>query len=189
MDILRLATPDDIPAIATLIEASVRGLQQDDYTFEQREGALGTVFGVDRLLIADRTYFVIEQQGAGCGGAIVACGGWSRRNTLFGSDNAPVKNDNWLDPAVEAARVRAFFVHPDHARRGLGSRILARCEEAARQAGFSKLTLGATLTGIPLYERHGFRAVERVEVPLANGTSIPIVRMEKEMEPAEKPIS
>ncbi len=177
MDLLRLATPDDIPAIAALIEVSVRGLQANDYTFEQREGALGSVFGVDRLLIEDRTYFVVEDAAQ----SIIACGGWSKRNTLFGSDNAPVKNDNWLDPHVDAARIRAFFVHPAHARRGLGSLIMRTCEEAARQAGFRKLTLGATLTGIPLYERHGFRQMERVEVPLANGTSIPIVRMEKEL--------
>lgn len=177
MDLLRLATPDDIPAIAALIEASVRGLQANDYSFEQREGALGSVFGVDRLLIEDRTYFVVEDAAR----SIIACGGWSKRNTLFGSDNAPVKNDNWLDPQVDAARIRAFFVHPAHARRGLGSLIMRTCEDAARQEGFGKLTLGATLTGIPLYERHGFRQVERVEVPLANGTSIPIVRMEKEL--------
>lgn len=179
MDPLRLATPDDIPAIAALIEASVRGLQASDYSLEQREGALGTVFGVDRLLIEDRTYFVVEDEAR----EMVACGGWSKRNTLFGSDNAPVKNDNWLDPQLDAARIRAFFVHPSHARRGLGSLIMRTCEEAARRAGFTRLTLGATLTGIPLYERHGFRQVERVEVPLVNGTSIPIVRMEKELTP------
>jgi GNAT superfamily N-acetyltransferase len=173
---LRLATTDDIEAIAALIEASVLHLQAGEYTLEQRQGALGTVFGVDRLLIADGTYFVVVDPASG---ALAACGGWSKRNTLFGSDNAPVKNDDWLDPAVDAARIRAFFVHPDWARRGLGTRILDTCEAAARQAGFTRLTLGATLTGIPLYERHGFQAVERVEVPLRNGHSIPIVRMEK----------
>jgi len=173
---LRLATTDDIEAIAALIEASVLQLQAGEYTLEQRQGALGTVFGVDRLLIADGTYFVVVDPATR---ALAACGGWSKRNTLFGSDNAPVKNDDWLDPAVDAARIRAFFVHPDWARRGLGTRILETCEAAAREAGFTRLTLGATLTGIPLYERHGFRPVERVEVPLANGHSIPIVRMEK----------
>ncbi len=172
---LRLATFDDIPAIAALIEESVMGLQQNEYTLEQRQGALGSVFGVDRLLIEDGTYFVVMD-----GVRIAACGGWSRRNTLFGSDSgSPVTDVSWLDPAVDAARIRAFFVHPDWARRGLGTRILETCESAARAAGFTRLTLGATLTGIPLYSRHGFQPVERVEVPLPNGGTIPIVRMEK----------
>jgi GNAT superfamily N-acetyltransferase len=173
---LRLATFDDIPAIADLIEQSVMQLQQQEYTVEQRQGALGTVFGVDRMLIADGTYFVAVDE---TNGSLAACGGWSKRRTLFGSDNAPAKNDSWLDPRVDAARIRAFFVHPNWARRGLGSRILEACEAAAQKAGFTKLELGATLTGIPLYTRYGFQPIERVEVPLANGHSIPIVRMGK----------
>lgn len=172
---LRKATFDDAEAIEALISDSVIRLQAGEYTLEQRQGALGTVFGLDRLLIADQTYFAVVEDD----GRLIACGGWSKRNTLFGSDNAPRKNDNFLDPAVDAARIRAFFVHPDFARRGLGSQILEACEEEARAAGFQRLELGATLTGLPLYMRYGFQPVERVEVPLANGASIPIVRMAK----------
>jgi GNAT superfamily N-acetyltransferase len=175
---MRKAAFQDVERIGSLIAESVMGLQAGDYTLAQREGALGTVFGVDRLLIEDQTYFVVEVEN----GRLAACGGWSKRSTLFGSDNgSPVKDASFLDPAVDAARIRAFFVHPDFARRGLGSAILAACENEARSAGFRRLQLGATLTGIPLYERHGFRVLERTEVPLPNGESIAIVRMEKSL--------
>jgi GNAT superfamily N-acetyltransferase len=172
---LRLALPDDIPAIHALIQQSVMRLQVGEYTREQREGALGSVFGVDRRLIEDGTYFVI----ACAPGQLAACGGWSRRRTLFGSDAISGKDDAWLDPAIDAARIRAFFVHPDWARRGLGSLILEECEAAARAAGFTRLELGATLTGVPLYARHGFKELETVEVPLRNGAQLPIVKMTK----------
>jgi len=171
---LRLATLDDIPAIEALIAASVNGLQAGDYSAAQRASALGSVFGVDRQLIRDGTYFVIENAGA-----FIACGGWSKRKTLYGSDTVEGKDDALLDPSVDAARIRAFFVHPDWARRGLGSRLLDAGEQAARAAGFKRLELGATLTGIPLYERHGFQPLERSEVPLPNGATLPIVRMWK----------
>lgn len=172
---LRLAAMADVPALEALIAASVRGLQAGDYTEAQREGALGSVFGVDRALIEDGTYFVIEADG----GELAACGGWSRRATLFGSDASPVKEDRWLDPACDAARIRAFFVAPAFARRGLGRRLLAACEEAARRAGFQTFELMATLTGVPLYERHGFGARELASVQLGNGERMSLVRMTK----------
>ncbi len=171
---LRLAGLDDAPAIEELIAASVNGLQAGDYSLEQRTGALGSVFGVDRQLIRDGTYFLIV-----CEGTLAACGGWSKRKTLYGSDNVEGKDDAFLDPAVDAARIRAFFVHPEWARRGLGSRLLDAGEKAARAAGFTRLELGATLTGIPLYERYGFQAMERAEVPLPNGATLASVRMGK----------
>jgi GNAT superfamily N-acetyltransferase len=171
---LRLAAPADIPALEALIAESVRTLQASDYSTRQMEGALGTVFGVDRLLIEDGTYFAVE-----AGREIVACGGWSRRKTLFGSDRAPGKDDAWLDPGVDAARIRAFFVHPEWARRGLGSRILMECEAAAGAMGFTRLELVATLTGEPLYRARGFVAAERFAVPLGNGEALPVVRMAK----------
>jgi len=173
---LRLATLNDIPAIEELIAASVNGLQAGDYSVEQRTGALGSVFGVDRALIRDGTYFVIQHVGT-----LVACGGWSKRKTLFGSDHVSGKDDAFLDPLVDAARIRAFFVHPSWARRGFGSQLLEAGEQAARSAGFRRLELGATLTGIPLYERHGFQPLERSEVPLPNGATISIVRMWKQL--------
>ena len=175
---LRLATRADIPALHSLIEASVRGLQKNDYTLEQIDGALGTVLGLDTQLVADKTYFVAEAKAA-CARIIVGCGGWSNRKTLFGSDQAPVREPEFLDPATDAAKIRAFFIHPDWARRGLGSRILEACESAARAAGFSRFEMGATLTGVPLYLQRGYHVLERIEVPLRNGAALPIVRMAK----------
>jgi GNAT superfamily N-acetyltransferase len=175
---LRLATSTDIPALHSLIEASVRGLQIHDYSPEQIDGALGTVLGLDTQLVADKTYFVAEAKAA-CARIIVGCGGWSNRKTLFGSDHAAVREPEFLNPATDAAKIRAFFIHPDWARRGLGSRILEACESAARAAGFSRFEMGATLTGVPLYLHRGYRILERIEVPLRNGAALPIVRMAK----------
>ena len=141
-------------------------------------GALGTVLGLDTQLVADKTYFVAEAKAA-CARIIVGCGGWSNRKTLFGSDHAPVREPEFLDPATDAAKIRAFFIHPDWARRGLGSRILEACESAARAAGFSRFEMGATLTGVPLYLQRGYHVLERIEVPLSNGAALPIVRMAK----------
>lgn len=174
MPAIRPATPDDIPVLETLIERSVRTLQAGDYSPAQIDGALGTVFGVDRQLIADGAYLVAET-----GGRIVGCGGWSRRRTLFGAHEFVERDDSLLDPRTEPARIRAFFVDPDFARRGIGAAILAACEDAARAWGFTRLELAATLTGEPLYARHGYVAVERTDTPLTNGALLPIVRMVK----------
>lgn len=179
---LRLATLDDGPALEALIARSVHGLQAGDYTLAQREGALGTVLGLDRQLIRDGTYFAMEDEGR-----IVACGGWSRRRTLFGADRVPGKDDAYLDPAVDAARIRAFFVDPQWARRGLGSRILEACESAAQSAGFRRLQLAATLSGIAFYRARGYAGSERVEVPLANGLTLAVVKMEKRVGDAVAP--
>jgi len=175
--ILRKAGSPDIPALELLIDESVRTLQAADYTAEQIAGALGTVFGVDTQLIRDGTYFVAED-----GSQIVACGGWSRRKTPFGSDHGPEKDDSLLDPVTEAARIRAFFVRPGWARRGIGSRILRACEEDAAAHGFRRLELVATLTGEPLYRVHGFEAQERLSLALPNGANLPVVRMVKGMD-------
>lgn len=171
---IRLATSSDVSAIATLIDLSVRRLQAGDYSPEQIEAALGTVFGVDTQLIADRTYFVAEVNGV-----LAGCGGWSRRKTLFGSDRRAGREDTELDPRRDNARIRAFFVHPDWARRGLGTAILKACEDAAMQVGFRSFELGATLTGEPLYRARGYQAMERIDTPLPNGASLPIIRMVK----------
>lgn len=171
---IRLAGAGDIPALKALIDLSVMQLQAGDYSETQRQAALGSVFGVDSQLIEDGVYFVVED-----GDRIVGCGGWSKRRTLFGSDHVSGKDDALLDPETEPARIRAFFVHPDWARRGIGSRIMQACEDAAAEAGFRRLELGATLTGVPLYERHGFAPIERIEAPLPNGETLPVVRMGK----------
>ena len=172
---LRFARENDIPKLQSLIEQSVRELQSPYYSTEQMDGALGTVFGVDRQLIRDQTYFVIEQNGA-----LLACGGWSKRESLFGSDAARAKDDALLDPRSQSARIRAFFVHPRHARRGLGRAILLACEEAIRAAHFHKIELVATLAGLDFYRAFGYSEAERYEVPLVNGQSLPVVRMTKE---------
>lgn len=176
---IRRALPADIPALRALIDRSARLLQAPDYSLAQIEGALGTVFGVDSQLIADGTYFIAEAPHVHGPRRLVGCGGWSKRKTLFGADRRPGREDQLLDPRTENARIRAFFVHPDWARRGIGSRILAACEKAALEAGFQGFELGATLTGERLYAARGYREIDRVDVPLANGTSLPIIRMSK----------
>jgi GNAT superfamily N-acetyltransferase len=179
----RLATPADIPPLKSLIEASIRGLQTNDYSPSQIDQAIGTWLGLDTQLIADRTYFAVEAphnpDNLPTIGGLAACGGWSRRKTPYGSDHRPNRDDSFLDPASEAAKIRAFFVHPAWARRGIGTRILELCEQAAHAEGFTRFEMGATLTGIPLYRRHGYLEGERVDLPLANGESLPIVKMAK----------
>ena len=176
---LRLATEDDVPGLRRLIDLSVRVLQRHDYSPEQLEAALGTVYGVDTQLIADQTYYVVEVGDATDGKTLAACGGWSMRKTLFGSDQGPHRNSELLNPSTDAAKIRAFFVHPDWARRGLGRLILETCEEAALGRGFRRFEMGATLTGAPMYAACGYAKDESIEVPLANGLSLTVVRMSK----------
>lgn len=177
----RPAVEEDLPALHTLIAASVRGLQAADYTPAQIDGALGTVLGVDTQLIRDQTYFVVESQEGALGGSpvLAGCGGWSRRKTLFGADRGPGREPALLDPAQDAARIRAIFVHPRFARMGLGSMILAHVEAEAVAAGFRRFEMGSTLTGVPLYLLKGYVEGERIAVPLENGESLPVVRMTK----------
>jgi len=176
---IRVATPADVPLLHALIEASVRGLQANDYTPAQIEGALGTVLGLDTQLIADETYFVVEAVNASGEKVMAACGGWSRRKTLFGGDHATIREPELLDPRSDAAKIRAFFVHPDWARRGIGTLLLETCENAAKTAGFSRFEMGSTLTGVPLYKLRGYHVIKPIEVPLPNGESLPVVRMAK----------
>ena len=184
---IRPATSTDIPVLRDLIEASVRGLQAKDYSPSQIDSALATVFGVDTQLIADGTYFVAENVGSAVPvvqqsvprPSIVGCGGWSKRKTLYGGDQWSGREAALLDPQHDAAKIRAFFIHPEFARRGIGSMILEACENAAQAAGFTRFEMGATLTGVQLYIARGYVALEDLEVPLANGETLPIVRMEK----------
>jgi GNAT superfamily N-acetyltransferase len=174
---LRVATANDIAAIRMLIEASVRVLQAPDYSEAQREGALATVFTVDSQLIADGTYFVAFSED----GKLAGCGGWSFRKTLYGGDHQVEKiAPERLDVAVDAAKIRAIFVHPDFARMGVGSLILAAAEEAAVAQGFKRFEMGSTLTGVALYTLKGYVEVERREVPVGSGATIEVVRMVKE---------
>ena len=178
---IRQAVTEDIPILRVVIDASVRGLQTREYTPPQIESALATVYGVDTQLIADGTYFVAETEPGADAALIIGCGGWSKRKTLYGGDQWTGREAVLLDPQHDAAKIRAFFIHPSWARRGIGSMILEACENAAVAAGFTRFEMGATLTGVPLYQARGYIALENLEVPLANGESLPIVRMEKQL--------
>ena len=127
------------------------------YTPEQIEAAVTHVFGVDTGLVDDGTYYIVESEGQ-----LVGCGGWSRRGALYGGDQRPMEQAPRLNPATDPARIRAFFVAPGWERRGIGSRLLAVCRAAAEAEGFTTFELMATLPGVPLYARYGFREVERV---------------------------
>ena len=171
---LRVARPDDVPALRELISQSVRGLSGRDYPRAQIESALEHVLGVDSQLVADGTYYVIESDGA-----IVAAGGWSARQTLYGGDQSKGETDLAIDPTTSPARIRAFFVHPDYARRGLARKIYDACEDAARVRGFRRFELVATMPGVPLYRALGFTDIEPVNVALPDGPSLPCIRMER----------
>ena len=171
--------PDDVPALSRLINESVRGLNAGHYSHAQVESALRYVFGVDSQLIADGTYYLIESASGP-----VAGGGWSGRATLYGGDQHKSSPDVLLDPATEPARIRAFFVHPAWARRGLARRLFEACVAAARSAGFRSLELGATLPGVPLYTALGFTAHERMDASMPNGSVLPVIRMSRPIDDA-----
>jgi GNAT superfamily N-acetyltransferase len=184
---IRKATTADIPRLRGVIDASVRGLQAIDYSPEQIEGALKSVYGVDSQLIEDGTYFAAEfSENDEQGPQLVACGGWSKRKTLYGGDQFAGREDSLLDPARDAAKIRAFFVHPDWARQGIGTMILDACESAARGAGFTRLEMGATLSGVGFYRSKGYVEIENQSVPLGNGETLPIVRMGKQIKQEQK---
>ncbi len=171
---IRVARPGDMPGLQALIPASVRGLSSGYYTPQQVESALVYMFGVDSQLITDGTYFVAES-----GNSLVGCGGWSKRNTLYGGDQAKGAEDPLLDPANDAARIRAFFVHPAWARLGIGRQLMYTCEMAAQAGGFRRAELGATLPGEPLYAAMGYTVVERFRLQFPDGEEFPLVKMSK----------
>ncbi len=174
---IRLAREDDIPTLEELIPLSVRSLQARYYSTAQMEAALGLVFGVDRQLIRDGTYFIGEQEGL-----VVGCGGWSKRRSLFGGDQGRDQEDNsQLDPEHDPARIRAFFIHPAWVRRGIGRTILAACETAILEARFRHVDLVATLAGEPLYASFANTVVQRSEIVMPNGLSLPVVQMTKHL--------
>jgi GNAT superfamily N-acetyltransferase len=172
--LLRPALAADVPAMRALIERSAMALSVGFYTQEQTLAVTREVFGVDSQLLADGTYYAIESDGA-----IVACGGWGRRSTSFGGDQAKSTPERLLDPATEAAKIRAFFVDPAMARRGLGSMLMTHCAAQAAAAGFSMLELVATMPGVPLYLALGFTEVERFDLELGGGVRVPVTRMRR----------
>jgi GNAT superfamily N-acetyltransferase len=171
---VRIAQPTDVPALNAMIERSARALSVGFYTPREIDAVVRHVFGVDTRLIEDQSYFMVfdDDQLAGCGG-------WSRRRALYGGDQRRVGSVDWLDPAVDAARIRAFFVAPEFARRGVGRRLLAECIRAATDAGFGSLELMATLPGVPFYSALGFAAVRDVVDDLPDGTPVRFVQMQR----------
>lgn len=173
--LLRLATAADVPALRALIDASIRGLGSRWYDAVQVDSSLRHLFGVDSLLLADETYYVVEVDGRMAGS-----GGWSRRRTPFGGDQATgVQDAVFRDPTQEPAVIRAFYVHPDFARQGIGQQLLVASEAAAHAAGFRTLALVATLSGVAFYAACGYREVEPIDIPLPDGVVIGAVRMVK----------
>jgi GNAT superfamily N-acetyltransferase len=171
---LRTAEMSEIPALESLIARSARGLSLEEYRASQIEGALRGAFGVDTQLLRDRTFFVAEE-----GGRIVGCGGWSFRSTLFGGDARGGRDSSLLDPECQPAKIRAFFVDPAHARRGIGTMLLKRCEEEAQARGFSAVELMATLPGAKLYAARGYQGGEMVQYEVGPGESIEFIPMRK----------
>ena len=171
---IRKAAVSDIPQIEALIARSARGLSTQDYRPSQVEGALRGAFGVDTQLLADQTYFVVEEDGR-----LVGCGGWSFRATLFGGDARPGRDSSMLDPRTQAAKIRAFFVDPHHARRGIGTLLLEHCEKEAREHGFSQVELMATLPGVKLYAARGFVGAAMVHFDMGAGETIEFIPMRK----------
>lgn len=169
----RLATPEDMPALQRLMTAAIRELLPQFLAPEKVEASFA-VMGVDSQLIEDGTYFILEEEGVMAG-----CGGWSRRATLFGHNHTAGRDARLLDPATEAARIRAMYTAPAFVRRGVGRQILDLCEAAARKEGFLRAELGATAGGEPLYRACGYREIERMEVPTPGGVTVPITRMGK----------
>lgn len=171
---VRPARHEETPVLQQLIERSARQLSVGYYTTQEAESAIRHVFGVDSTLVDDGSYLVVLE-----GSTIVGCGGWSSRRTLYGGDQRPMGSSDRLVPGVDAARIRAFFVAPEHARRGIGRLLLESCEAAARAAGFTRLELMATLPGVPLYAAFGFTEVEQVTDLLPDGTALRFVRMQR----------
>ena len=173
-DVFRHATPGDLGALEELIAISARVLGAPDYTAAQIEGALRGAFGVDTQLIRDKTYFVVERAGR-----LIGCGGWSRRRTLFGGDARADRDATELNPRHDAAKIRAFFIHPDVKRSGIGTALLEQCERDAMSQGFSRFELMATLPGVRLYGARGYVAGDRIEWPVGDGTTVGFVPMTK----------
>jgi len=171
---LRVATLEDREALRELIDRSARELSQGDYRAEQVEGALQGAFGVDSQLIQDGTYFVVEADTV-----IAGCGGWSYRRTLFGGDKRAQRDSGVLDPRTDAAKIRAFFVDPAHARKGIGTLLLQKCESEARRRGFLRVELMSTLPGVRLYSARGYSGVEQIRYEVAPGVAIEFVPMSK----------
>lgn len=169
----RVATHDDVPELTTIMHASIASLQAGFLMPEQIEASF-ELMGMDTQLIKDGTYFAILD-----GNEFVGCGGWSKRATLFGANHTKGRDASLLDPKKDAARIRAMYTHPGHARRGIGRLIMNLCEKKAAEAGFRRYELMATLSGEPLYRACGYLPVVYENVETSNGVKVPLIKMEK----------
>jgi len=172
----RLARQADLAALHRLMERSIRGFLPDFLSPAQVESSF-EIMGVDTRLIADDTYFMVFD-----GDDLAGCGGWSRRQTLFGGDHTAGRNARLLDPALEPARVRAMYTDPDHGRKGVGRMILQLCEAAARCEGFTRAELAATAAGVPLYAACGYTPMRRWDEITSHGVPVPLVLMGKSLQ-------
>ena len=179
---IRLATLDDVDVLNDLIQASVRGLSREEYSPDEIDGGLQDIFGVDTRLIQDETYYVIEDER----GTIVACGGWSKRKTLYGGNQFIDREDELLTPTTDPAKIRAFFVHPDHARKGYGRMLLRYCEQQAQGHGFSSFEMMATLSGVKLYEQCGYLKDIEIYRHVSNGCMLGFFKMKKNTSTGEQ---
>jgi GNAT superfamily N-acetyltransferase len=168
----RLALPADAERLRTVMDGAISDLQAEFLTQEQIESSR-MIMGIDNQLIIDGTYYVVEHHGT-----VAGCGGWSRRATLYGNDTTPGRDAHLLDPAVDAARIRAMYTHPAFARQGVGWMILELCEQAAAAEGFTRLQLMGTTSGFPLYSAYGFTPLENLE-DHRGGMPVPLIKMEK----------
>ena len=173
---IRLAATADIPALQELIAASVRGLSEGYYSPKQIESSIKYIFGIDTQLLADGTYYVIEADNT-----IVACGGWSKRKTLYGGDQHKSVADPLLDPKTDAARIRAFFVDPAWVRQGIGKMMINHCETEAMKNGFTAMELGATLPGEPLYKAMGYSNISNINADMPDGETLEVIKMSKKL--------
>jgi GNAT superfamily N-acetyltransferase len=171
----RVASTDDLGVLEAVMDAAISELQQGFLSREEIESSRA-IMGIDTQLIRDGTYYVVLD-----GEVVAGCGGWSRRATLYGGDHTPGRDPDLLDPAVDAARVRAMYTNPAYARRGVGWQILSLCEQAAKDEGFTRLELMGTMAGEPLYSKYGFVPVERLTDD-RGGVAVPLVRMAKPIE-------
>jgi GNAT superfamily N-acetyltransferase len=171
----RLALPEDIPAIEVLMQLSINGLLKPYLTERQLEASIESM-GLDEQLIKDQTYFIVNKDNI-----FVGCGGWSNRKTLFGANHTPNRDDSFLNPEVDAARIRAMYTHPDWARMGIGTLIMNVGEKEAKKMGFTKCELMATQAGVSLYKNHGYIAKEEINYESASGASVSMTRMEKHL--------
>ena len=175
--IIRKATMEERDALQQLIAESARKLSREHYSDAQIEAAIATVFGVDTTLIEDGTYFVVESDGQ-----LAGCGGWSKRKTLFGGDQYSSRDTGYIDPEREPAKIRAFFIHPDHARKGVARLLLSRCEDEARAQGYRALELLSTLPGIEFYKSCGFVETGNLTLDLTDTVKLDFVPMRKELQ-------